>query len=246
MRSAADVTRISTLAAAGCGASEIARATGIPRSTVRDWLRRDRSDAAARCSSCGRPVHAYDRLPEREYAYLLGMYLGDGHISRAHGRCFRLRVTGDADYPGVAAECREAMRAVMPTSRATIRTRPDGAVEISSYANAWPCLLPQHGPGKKHTRRIELAAWQSAIVRRQPQQLLRGLLHSDGCRVLNRVGEKEYPRYFFTQVSADIRDIFCTTCRQLDIPYTVSSAKNVSIARAAAVARLDGFVGPKT
>jgi hypothetical protein len=236
MRSLDDVRRVDGLAAAGCGASEIARATGIPRSTVRDWLAGARAGATTACPSCGHEAHAFDRLPGHEYAYLLGMYLGDGHISRAGGRCFRLRVTGDAAYPGVAAECADAMRAVMPSSRSATRTRSEGAVEISSYANAWPCLLPQHGPGKRHTRRIELAPWQDVIVRHHPERLLRGLLHSDGCRVLNRVGGKE----------ADIRDIFCSTCRQLGIAYTVSSAKNVSIARAAAVAHLDRFVGPKT
>jgi hypothetical protein len=37
---------------------------------------------------------------------------------------------------------------------------------------------------------------------------LRGLIHSDGCRVLNRVNGKDYPRYFFSQVSDDIRRLF--------------------------------------
>ena len=31
-----------------------------------------------------------------------------------------------------------------------------------------------------------------------PKEFLRGLIHSDGCRVLNRVNGKGYPRYFFT------------------------------------------------
>ena len=98
---------------------------------------------------------------------------------------------------------------------------------------------------KKHERRIVLAEWQEAIVRQHPRLFLRGLLHADGCRVLNRVNGKSYTRYFFTQVSQDIRDIFCRTCDQLGIVTTSRSRKTVSVARASSVALLDSFVGAK-
>ena len=57
---------------------------------------------------------------------------------------------------------------------------------------------------------------------------------------------KDYPRYFFTQVSDDIRRLFCDTCARLGIEYTRNDWRNVSIARARSVALLDTFVGPKT
>ena len=60
-------------------------------------------------------------------------------------------------------------------------------------------------PGKKHERRIELTRWQQELVDLDPRPLVRGLLHSDGCRVLNRVNGTPYPRYHFTNVSADMR-----------------------------------------
>ena len=85
-----------------------------------------------------------------------------------------------------------------------------------------------------------------AIVDRHGDRFLRGLIHSDGCRVINRVAGKEYPRYFFTQVSADIRGLFCGMCQQLGIEFTLSSRRNVSIARRDSVANLDAFVGPKS
>ena len=65
-------------------------------------------------------------------------------------------------------------------------------------------------------------------------------------RVVARVNGKDYPRYFFTQVSDEIRRLFCATCRQLRIRYTRNNWKTVSIARAPSVALLDAFVGPKT
>ncbi len=51
--------------------------------------------------------------------------------------------------------------------------------------------------------------------RRYPWELIRGLIHSDGCRVTNcttqLVGGQskryEYPRYFFTNKSEDILKI---------------------------------------
>jgi hypothetical protein len=73
----------------------------------------------------------------------------------------------------------------------------------------------------------------------------RGLLHSDGCRVLNRVNGKDYPRYLFVQVSDDIRGLSCDTCERLGVEYTLSSWTTVSIARGASVALLDSFVGTK-
>ena len=65
--------------------------------------------------ACG-GVHDLDALPA-SYVYPLGMYLGDGCL-RPHPRgVFKLRISLDARYPGIAAECERAMRAVMPKNR---------------------------------------------------------------------------------------------------------------------------------
>jgi hypothetical protein len=57
--------------------------------------------------------------------------------------------------------------------------------------------------------------------------------------------EYRYTRYFFTNLSADIRGIFCDACDLLSIRWSQSSAKNISIADRRSVALLDTFVGPK-
>ncbi len=138
----------------------------------------------------------------------------------------------------------------MPTSRASIQFRRDGAcVEVYSFSKHWPCLFPQHGPGRKHARLIALTDWQRALCDRSPELLLRGLIHSDGCRSLNRVtgaGKTyAYPRYTFTNHSADIRRIFCDYLDALDIAWRPMGWRNISIARRDAVAKLDAFIGPK-
>jgi hypothetical protein len=111
---------------------------------------------------------------------------------------------------------------------------------------ALPMPLPQHGRGRKHLRRIELASWQEAIAVTQTGWLLRGLIHSDGCRSLNRVNGNEYPRYFFTNRSGGILQIFRGACDVLGIRYRDSTPHTISIARRENVAALDSFVGPKT
>ena len=226
------------LAGGGRSPSEITRLTGVPRTTVRDWLRGPPFQDV--------PSASPPNPPTAEYAYLLGMYLGDGSISRG-ARCYRLRITADAGYPSVISECAEAMQAVVPKNRVSVFPRTDGSrcVDISAYSNVWPLLFPQHGRGKKHERRIILKPWQQAIVDEEPQQFLRGLLHSDGSRVLNRVGKQTYPRYFFKQRSADIRAIFVQVCTQLGVTVSKAGASQLSIARRRDVAFVDGFVGAK-
>jgi hypothetical protein len=182
------------------------------------------------------------------YAYLLGLYLGDGYICRA-GRTYRLRIAMDSRYPGIIEEARAAIAAVLAPNKGRVRRfRDKNMVEVSGYSTSLPILFPQHGPGLKHTRRIQLQHWQQKIVDQHAELFLRGLIHSDGCRVTNRVwrGKYEYPRYFFSQVSADIMELFCATCRRLGVDYRFNGPRSVSIARKASVARLDEFVGPKT
>lgn len=114
---------------------------------------------------------------------------------------------------------------------------------------------PQHGPGMKHLRPIVLADWQREIVEADPRPFLRGLIHSDGCRSMNRfttklpsgrVAEYAYARYFFSNMSADIRGLFCDACDQLGVRWTQSNHRNISVAHRPSVRRLDTFIGPKT
>jgi hypothetical protein len=105
----------------------------------------------------------------------------------------------------------------------------------------------------KHTRKIELMAWQREIVDQYPRQFIRGLIQSDGCRSMNRVrrplksGDRwyEYPRYTFCNESADIRQLFTDELDRLEIAWKRMNRKTISVARREAVARLDEFVGPK-
>jgi hypothetical protein len=174
--------------------------------------------------------------------------LGDGSIAR-HPRAYKLRVVQDARYPNSIEEIRRAMATVRHCELDRIRTvQHVGCVEVYTYWKHWPCVFPQHGPGMKHQRRIELAAWQASIIAEQPTSLLRGLIHSDGCRVINRVGKGKYayPRYLFSNRSEDIRRIFREACDSVGVRPTNPKPDEISVARRADVVALDSFVGPKT
>jgi hypothetical protein len=184
------------------------------------------------------------------YSYLLGLYLGDGTISRHPREVFRLRIFLDRAYPLIVAECSAAMSLVVPTSRVGVYShRHEQVEEVNSFSKHWPHLFPQHGPGLKHRRPIVLEPWQRRIVERYPGRLLRGLIHSDGCRVVNRIRHPKktyvYPRYFFSNRSDDIRGIFCDACDRLGIEWRPDGPWNVSVARRGAIAELDRHVGPK-
>ena len=143
------------------------------------------------------------------------------------------------------------MGEVLPRNRVLVqKRRGEGCLEVSSFSKQWPCLFPQHGPGLKHRRRIELVGWQQGIVDAHTEEFLRGLIHSDGCRFMNPVrGARDriyrYPRYTFTNASEDIRGLFCDACDRLGIEWRRMNARNISVARRESVARMDEFIGPK-
>jgi hypothetical protein len=146
-------------------------------------------------------------------------------------------------YPALMQECEFA---IYDIGAKTVGKVPRiGCTEVYSTSKHWPCLFPQHGPGRKHLRKIELADWQQSIVDRFPAPFLRGLIHSDGCRIFNRVNGTPYPRYHFTNESADIRALFGRACDRMGIEWRPNNPNVLSVARRASVARLDEFVGPK-
>ena len=190
------------------------------------------------------------------YSLLLGLYLGDGCVSST-GRTFQLRVVLDGLYPMVIEDCVMAITLSL-RDEVNVHVRPrktDRGVIVEAAYKGWPEVFPQHGPGRKHNRTIAFAEWQRAIVDRRPEAFLRGLIHSDGCRTINRfktrlpsgrVAEYAYPRYFFSNRSADIRGLFCDYCDRLGIRWTQSNPRNISVSHRDSVAMLDAFVGPKT
>jgi hypothetical protein len=242
---------------AGLNNCEISRRTGVSRPTIRDWVHGKLPHSYAPgpilepCRECRGENHRFGPL-DANYVYLLGLYLGDGSISEHRRQVFRLRITLDVRYPGIVRDCETAMQAVAPRNRVSRQLRKCNCYEVHAYSKGWPCLFPQHGPGKKHSRPIFLADWQQDLAERWPKHLLRGLIQSDGCRSYSTGdGGWRQPRYVFSNVSTDITSIFCSACDCLGLRWTAafpkseSAAVSIYVSRKADVARLDEFVGPK-
>jgi hypothetical protein len=148
-------------------------------------------------------------------------------------------------------ECDAAVRSV--SHRKVYRVTGAGCTYVTVLWKHWPCLFPQHGRGVKHQRSIVLTDWQLVLVAADPRPLIRGLLHSDGCRSANTVHHELsvgprtyfYPRYFFSNMSTDIRTIFTDALDQLGIEWRQNRFNSSSVARREAVAAFDEFVGPK-
>ncbi|MFI9353316.1 helix-turn-helix domain-containing protein [Streptomyces lydicus] len=243
----------------GARNADVSRALGVPLGTVGYWRHMDRA-GRGECPGAHNP--ACPRCDGREldaaaYSYLLALYLGDGHIIRysAH-RVPSLMITCGDDWPGLIDACEAAMRAVFPDN-SVCRVRRTGCHNVKVYSKHLWCLFPQHGPGKKHERPIVLESWQQQIVDAHPWEFLRGLIHSDGCRITNWTartvgGERkryEYPRYFFTNKSADIRRLYSETLDKVGVEWRVTrrghEAYNISVAKRASVALMDQHIGPK-
>ena len=236
---------------------QISREIGVHRRTVSDWVaRRTRAgprkefSRRASCLRCPGWVDAFPVLTAYAYAYLLGLYLGDGWLASHRRGVFRLRIFLDRRYPLIVAEAVTAASIVMPESKAAVyRRKNENLDEVGSYSKHWPHLFPQHGPGVKHERKIALEPWQQQIVDRYPGRLLRGLIHSDGCRVVNRIRRPKrtynYPRYFFSNRSLDIQRIFCDACDRISVAWRQDGPWNISVARRESVAILDRHIGPK-
>ena len=192
-----------------------------------------------------------DRGLGRYYVYLLGLYLGDGTLHSTHRGVWLLRVTCDLKYPGIISDCRAAIEEV--SSLRPGQVPKTGCVDVYSTWKHWPCAFPQRGPGMKHTRAIELTDWQTRLVKVHPHAFVAGLIHSDGCRAMNKIKHVrkdevvryEYPRYFFSNRSAQIRELFMWACALIGVESRPNNAYNISVAKRASVEILEGFIGPK-
>jgi hypothetical protein len=186
-------------------------------------------------------------LNEATYSLLLGWYLGDGSIAKARRGVFTLQLINDERYPELVQEIAATIKRVKPTASPCLRGG-GGAVRVEARWKHWPCVFPQHGPGRK----IELEGWQREIVAKYPDQLPRGLFHSDGCRVTNWASKPgrekvyQYVRYQFSNKSDDIRKILTDALDLLGIAWRQPRYDTIAVSRKEAVGALDLFVGPKS
>lgn len=148
----------------------------------------------------------------RAYAYLFGQYLGDGCVATHPRGVGRLRIVCAHDWPLVRDRVVRSMQIVLPRNVVGFVPK-QGCVEVSMYSKRWFALLPAAWTGAEAPPLITLENSQRPIVLGdQVREFVCGLIHSDGCRNVNRVVVRgrsyEYPRYMFSNRSEDIHELF--------------------------------------
>jgi len=116
---------------------------------------------------------------------------------------------------------------------------------VQTYHCHLPCLLPHHGPGKKHHRRIALESWQLRHVEAAPWSFIRGCVRTDGCAFVNRTGPYVYLSYDFHNRSSDILDLFAFACDVVGLEYR-RYVHHFRVYRRSSVALIERHVGLKT
>jgi hypothetical protein len=165
---------------------------------------------------------------------------------------YGLHIFNDARYVVLNEHVQELMRRVKPAGRPHTRRKP-GCIVITTSWKHWICLFPQHGAGRKDLRLLKLEPWQQKIIEVYPSDFLRGLFHSDGCRVINwtqkmvagSMKRYDYPRWQFTNNSTEIRTWCCEALDMIGVPWRQSNWKTISVSTRAGVAKLDELIGLK-
>jgi hypothetical protein len=210
---------------------------------VRD-IRAPRRRDLPLCPRCWRSLTKRLVWSPARYAELLGFYLGDGCISRV-GRTYSLRLSLDPAFPEVASRAATLLAETFAGNRVNrVRADAGATLVLCVYSSHMTCLFPQHGPGKKHERRIALEPWQSAAVAAHPWAFIRGCLWTDGCSFVNRTGRYAYRSWDFCNSSSDIQMLFSSACRSVGVRHRVNGTR-IRIYRRPSVALVDAHVGEK-
>lgn len=243
----------------GLNDCEVSRRIGIPRRTILDWRRptyiprNGRPRLPGTCPRCWKAAKPMRFTPDH-YSELLAVYLGDGCIS--HGaRTSRLRIALDTKYPRIIADIKALLGRCFPGNPVgEVSVHGGTMVYVSLYCSHLPCLLPQHGLGMKHQRKIVLEQWQQDIVDAAPWPFIRGCIRTDGCSFINRTDihrdePYEYLSYQFCNMSTDIVDLFVAQCERVGVFTRVNRSRrglwDVRINRRDSVALMLEHVGIK-
>lgn len=230
----------------GASMRSIARTLGIHHSTVAYWLKQQRAPKPS-LSLPQEPYIAPTAFATwYSYSYILGLYLGDGHISKVR-RSYRLRITQDMRYPTLIALNIHHLGLLLPHSSPSAYPCSDGnCTNVTVYAKILPLLFPQAGKNRKDQREIVLAQWQQSHL--QINGFIRGLIHSDGSRYKNRVRnaktgrEYSYTTYQFSSKSQEIMGLMMHSLESIGVNFrhrTKRDVESITISQRADVALLD-------
>lgn len=153
------------------------------------------------------------------YSYLLGVYLGDGHIDKMP-RTYRLRVSCSTAHQDVIKNQRIALKCLFPNNKiSTVYPKNvDGSfvncIVLQLYNSNLPNLFLQYGIGNKHDRDVSLKVEQLNLL--DKHLCLAGLVDTDGS-VFKYSTDKNGIE--FSNKSVDIINLYCSLLEEFNISY---------------------------
>jgi hypothetical protein len=122
-----------------------------------------------------------DMAAKTNLAYVIGIALGDGNLSRPNKRTTRLRITCDSSYPDIESEILTSLRALFPKNKVSKVEGPqDTYFNISVYSNDLDVYMPwKVGCGSKFKQKARVPDWILSNVA-FISACLRGLIQTDG------------------------------------------------------------------
>lgn len=120
-------------------------------------------------------------------AYIIGVALGDGNLSRPNKRATRLRVTCDSKYGDIANEIMTSLKVLFPTNKVSVAPGQKSTYfNISVYSNKLDDYLPwKVGCGPKYIQDAHVPDW-ILIDKTMIKACLKGLLQTDGSIYIDR------------------------------------------------------------
>lgn len=229
--SLSQVKEIHQLKENGRNNSQISRELKIDRSIVRKYVNltmeqvKDSFNKIPSATDIPIDPIAYSDIEKLSYAYILGMYFGDGVISKL-ARTYKIRI-----YLNSLTDIKEQQRTLTTLNRVLLNRNKIGiykqkfanCVEIIASSTQLPHLFPQHGAGKKYNRPIELVEWQENILENYSEYFLAGLFDSDGCAYIQTGTNLTY--YQFTNKSKDILNLFTYYLEKHNIQWKFHTKK---------------------
>ena len=162
------------------------RTCGFESHPPHQVIRRSSGPHAEHCHRTGSPASTIVDSIERPSISSASIWVTASSLASRPRTSGDLRISQDSRYPRLIEDCKTAIAEVTGKRPGVVYACRLSWISTATWKH-WPCIFPQLGPGPKHLRKIELEAWQWHLVECHPRELVKGLIHSDGCRVTNRV-----------------------------------------------------------
>lgn len=237
----------------GYNLSQISRELNINRTTIRFWINGKYKIDRNSVDNFIPKNYIIENNLQEIYSYILGLYLGDGYINK-QGRTYKIRFFLDAKYQALNEYVKAKLSKLFPRNKVNVvKTKKlnsdQNSMEVIYCHNNYMLLLfPQHGPNKKHQRKISLEDWQLEIL--DPKSFLTGLFHSDGSYYFNNNSHTH--QYCFSNYSKEIIELFRNCLSHFSIEHYLSKTQvndnmkyQVFITRKKSVENLNSIIGTK-